>query len=98
MLGMDPIALDDDALARLVRLSDRGDPPPWTSFVEGRDHTSGETFIMVGAEDDRREDLYLTRDSGPADAASYDLIAEARNALPILIEEILRLRSELAKP
>ena len=58
---------------------------------------SGDTFIMVGAEGDRREDLYLTRDSGPADAATHDLIAEARNALPILIEEVLRLRSVLAK-
>jgi hypothetical protein len=94
---MDPIALDDDALDRLVGLSDRGDPPPWKSFVEGRDHMSGDTFIMVGTEGNRREDLYLTRDSGPADAASHDLIAEARNALPLLIEEIRRLRSELAK-
>ncbi|WP_456789495.1 hypothetical protein [Cellulomonas sp. P5_C5] len=93
---MDPTRLDDDALKRLVRLSDKGDPPPWTSSVEGRDLTSGDTFIMIGAGGDRREDLYLTRDSGPADAACHDLIAEARNALPILIAEILHLRSELA--
>lgn len=94
---MDTTGLDNEALERLLRLSDGGDPPPWRSYVEGRDHMSGSTFIMIGAEGDRREDLYLSRDSGPADAAFYDLIAEARNALPILIAEIMRLRSELAQ-
>jgi hypothetical protein len=93
---MEWTALDDAALDRLMRLSDWGDPTPWTSSVEGRDHTSGDTFIMIGAESDRREDLYLSRDSGPADASTHDLIAEARNALPALIAEIRRLRSELA--
>jgi hypothetical protein len=97
MTYMDPIALDDEALDRLLRLSDLGDPPPWTSSVEGRDHMSGDTFLMIGADGDRREDLYLSRDSGPADAATHDLIAQARNALPVLIEEIRRLRSELAQ-
>lgn len=61
---MDPTALDDEKLNRLMRLSDRGDPPPWNASVEGRDHMSGDTFIMIGAEGDRREDLYLSRDSG----------------------------------
>jgi hypothetical protein len=94
---MEPMALDDDELSRLLRLSERGDAPPWRSFVEGRDHDSGDTVILVGAEGDRREDLYLHRDSGPADAAMYDLVAEARNALPSLIAEIWRLRSEVAQ-
>ena len=97
MCCMQSMALDDDALDRLLRLSDWGDPPPWKSSVEGRDHTAGDTFIMIGAESDRREDLYLLRDSGPADASTHDLIAEARNALPALIMEIKRLRSELAE-
>ena len=94
---MDPTGLDDETLDRLMRLSDRGDRPPWNASVEGRDHKSGDTFIMIGAEGDRREDLYLSRDSGPADAPTHDLIAEARNALPVLIGEIRRLRSELDK-
>ena len=97
MSPMDPTGLDDETLDRLMRLSDRGDPPPWNASVEGRDHKSGDTFIMIGAEGDRREDLYLSRDSGPADAPTHDLIAEARNALPVLIGEIRRLRSELDK-
>jgi hypothetical protein len=94
---MEPPAFGDEMLDRLIRLSDSGDPPPWTSFVEGRDHMAGDTFIMIGPEGDRREDLYLSRDSGPADAATHDLIAGARNALPGLVHEIRRLRTELAK-
>ena len=94
---MEPPALDDETLDALMRLSDHGDPPPWNASVEGRDHMSGDTFIMIGAEGDRREDLYLSRDSGLADSATHDLVAEARNALPVLIGEIRRLRSELHK-
>ncbi len=62
-------------------------------MVEGRDHVSGDSFIVVGEMDDRREDLYLSRDSGPADAATLDLVAAARTYLPALVAEIRRLRS-----
>lgn len=55
---------------------------------------SGDDFIMVGDDDDRREDIYVNRDSGPADGATLDLIAAARTYLPILITEIRRLRNE----
>ena len=96
MSRMDWTPVDDAMLARLTRISEGGDPPPWLSSVEGRDHTSGDSFIVIGAESDRREDLYLSRDSGPADASTVDLIAEARNALPALVAEIRRLREELA--
>jgi hypothetical protein len=65
-------------------------------MVEGRDFSSGSTFIMIGSESDRREDLYLSRDTSAPDAAIHDLIAAARNALPALIAEVRRLRSELA--
>ena len=88
--------MDDATLDRLLALSKAADPAPWQSWVEGRDGLGGDTFIMVGAGNDRREDLYLTRDSGPADAATYDLLAEARNALPALVAEIKRLRSVLS--
>ena len=56
---------------------------------------SGDTVISVGAEGDRREDLYRSRDSGPSDAVTHDLVAEARNALPVLVPDTERLRSEL---
>jgi hypothetical protein len=60
------LRLDDEALAWLAILSERGDPPPWIASVEGRDHASGDSFIMTGTPDDRREDIYVTRDSRPA--------------------------------
>ena len=86
--------LTDEVLDRLERLSDRADPVPWRAMVEGRNHMSGDDFIMVGPEKDRREDMYVARDSGPADPATLDLIAAARTYLPALIAEVRRLRSE----
>ena len=65
-LFVDAAKLDDETLTRLIDLSDRVDPPPSRSMAEGRDHSAGDTFIMIGSEDDRREDLYLSRDSGPS--------------------------------
>jgi hypothetical protein len=63
-------------------------PGPWKSFVEGRDHTSGSDFIRTGA-----DDIYL---SG-ATIADRDFIANARQDLPNLIQEIRALRRELDK-
>lgn len=62
-------------------------------MVEGRDHYSGDSFIRVGRDDDRDEDMYVSRDSGPASATELDLIATFRNYLPALVAEIRRLRS-----
>jgi hypothetical protein len=59
---------------------------PWTSFVEGRDHTSGSSFIRTGG-----DDIYLTG----ATVADQDFIANARQDLPVLIQEIKALRQEL---
>jgi len=87
--------LNEETLERLLHLSDRGEPAPWHLMIEGRDHESGDAFIMVGNERDRREDVYVSRDSGPADQPTLDLIAEARNYLPILIVEVRRLRALL---
>ncbi len=61
-------------------------------MIEGRDHTSGDSFIMIGPSDDRDEDMYVTRDSGPASPADLDFIAAARDSIPRLLEEINRTR------
>jgi hypothetical protein len=90
---MTNLDLDDATLDRLIRLSESVDPPPWRSFIEGRDHTSGDSFIMVGPGNDRREDMYVSRDSGPANGSTLDLLAEARTYLPALIAEVKRLRA-----
>jgi len=86
------LQLTDETLAELEQISESGDPPPWTAMVEGRDHSSGDSFIQVGRHDDRDEDMYVTRDSGPAQARDLDLIAAARNYLPVLVREVKRLR------
>lgn len=85
--------LSDEDLDHLERLSERCDPPPWRAMVEGRDHESGDSFIQVGNDGDRGEDIYVTRDSGPADASFLDLIAAARTYLPMLIAEVRDTRS-----
>lgn len=54
-------------------------PGPWKSYVEGRDHTAGDSFIMTGG-----EDIYLTG----ATLADQDFIAHARQDIPALIQEI----------
>ena len=35
-------------------------PGPWKSFIEGRDHTSGSSFIITGTEKSRGRDIELT--------------------------------------
>jgi hypothetical protein len=62
---------------------------PWTSFIEGRDHTSGSDFIRTG--DSEGPDLEL---SG-ATKADQDFIAHARQDVPRLLAEVERLRGLL---
>jgi hypothetical protein len=84
--------VSDAELDELRRLCTSATPAPWRAMVEGRDHSSGDSFIMIGRDDDRDEDMYVTRDSGPASASDLDFIAAARNYLPRLIDELADLR------
>ena len=59
---------------------------PWTSYVEGRDHESGSSFIMTSG-----EDIELAG----ATIADQDFIAHARQDVPRLLEEVQRLRHSL---
>ena len=65
---------------------------PWKAYVENRDHESGSSFIMTGAEDggSRGEDIELL---GATDA-DYDFIAHARQDIPRLIHEIRQLMNK----
>jgi hypothetical protein len=65
---------------------------PWKSFVEGRDHESGDNFVMVGEGQDREADMYISRETKPASVADQDFIAGARQDIPALLAEIDRLR------
>jgi hypothetical protein len=63
-------------------------PGPWKSYIEGRDHTSGSSFIMTDG-----TDIELTG----ATEADYDFIAHTRQDLPRLLAEVHRLRQRLAE-
>lgn len=65
-------------------------PGPWMSYVEGRDFFGGENVIVRGP-NKSEGDLYL---SG-ATTADQDFIAQAREDIPLLLDEIDRLRALL---
>ncbi len=67
-------------------------PGPWRYMREGRDHTSGDSFIMTGTADDRHADLYINADGEPATDADWEFVANARQDLPRLLDEVERLR------
>jgi hypothetical protein len=66
---------------------DRASSGPWRSWIEGRDHTSGSSFIQT-----QSEDIEMTG----ATEADYDFIAHARTDIPRLLEEVMRLRGIVA--
>jgi hypothetical protein len=83
-----------DELAAMKARIDATTPGPWTSYFEGRDHTSGASFIQTAT-----QDIYITADDyaggGGHFCADQDFIAHARQDIPRLIAEIERLRSRL---
>ncbi|MBS1511484.1 MAG: hypothetical protein JST86_11625 [Bacteroidetes bacterium] len=60
----------------------------WKSYIEGRDHESGSSFIMTGVDNERDYDIefHSLREK------DQDFIAMARNVIPDLLSEIWRLR------
>lgn len=75
--------LSDLELEAIQRRCDATTPGPWKSMVEGRDHTSGDSFILTGGED---------FDLAGATIADLEFIAAARQDIPKLLEEIRMLR------
>jgi hypothetical protein len=82
-------AADLDAIDQRAAAASTG---PWQSFIEGRDHTSGDDFIRVGRVADDQADMYVSRDGTPATPEDLDFIAHARQDVPRLVAEIRRLR------
>jgi hypothetical protein len=89
--------LSREFLERLKALSASVDAPPWKAMWEGRDHESGDSFIMVGSEDERDDDFYIYRDRRTGSLADLEFIAETRNAIPVLVDEVLRLYDLIQK-
>jgi hypothetical protein len=85
--------ISDVELDAMQQRADAASKGPWKSWIEGRDMTSGSTFIQIGGDDDREEDMYVDRDDGPTSDADVDFIAAARQDVPRLIAEVRRLRN-----
>jgi hypothetical protein len=81
--------LSTETLAEMEKRCAEATPGPWSSWVEGRDHYSGDSFIRTEG-----EDIYL---SGTT-AADQDFIAHARQDVPRLIAEVRALRAKLGLP
>ena len=56
---------------------------PWQPYIEGRDHDSGNSFIMTGNDDNRGEDIEMTG----ATVADFDFIAHSKQDIPLLIKK-----------
>jgi hypothetical protein len=87
------MTLNDRELDAIERRWEACSPGPWRAMVEGRDHMSGDSFIMTGGEAERGEDIYVIVGSKPAPPADLDFIAGAHEDIPRLLAEIRRLRS-----
>jgi len=82
--------LNEDELNKIELRCSKAQKGPWKAFIEGRDHESGSNFIMTGEGDERGDDIEMLG----ATVADYDFIANARQDVPKLIEEIRRLLSK----
>lgn len=78
-------------IEKIVECTNKATPAPWISIVEGRDQTSGSSFIMTGGEEHRDYDIEICG----IRIEDQDFIAMARNVLPDLIHELVRLRKIL---
>jgi hypothetical protein len=87
-LTMPNSRLSDDELYAIEARCNAATPGPWRSFVEGRDHTSGSSFIMTGPVESRGPDIELMG----ATPGDQDFIAHARQDVPQLLAELRRLR------
>lgn len=75
----------------ILKRAEAASPGPWTSYIEGRDMTSGSSFIMTGTEENRGEDI----EPLGVTEADMDFIAAARQDVPRLVAEVYRLRALL---
>lgn len=84
--------LTDEELEAIATRVAAARPGPWKSFVEGRDHTSGSSFIKAGKGTSRGEDIELTG----ATVGDQDFMAAARQDVLLLLNEVRMLRKLLA--
>lgn len=90
--------MTDQELWEISNRAERATRGPWKSCIEGRDHLSGDNFIMTGIKEGdniwsqhRGTDIYLSGTTND----DQDFIANSRQDIPRLIDEIFRLRKEI---
>jgi len=81
--------LDDDQLREIEERCSRASKGPWKSWIEGRDHTSGSSFIRTS---EPVEAPNAAIELSGATDADQDFIAHAREDVPRLLGELRRLR------
>lgn len=79
--------MTNDDLDQINQRCLKATPGPWRSYIEGRDHDSGSSFIATSG-----QDIYLTG----ASQADQDFIASARHDVLALVAEVRRLRAAIA--
>ena len=84
--------MSETELAEIRARCDAATPGPWRFLAEGRDHTSGDSFIMTGATWGHRDDLYVSAGNRPVSDADYEFIANARQDIPRPLDEMELLR------
>lgn len=92
------VTISDDELDAIEARAAAATAGPWESSIEGRDHDSGDSFILTGGMDPDAPDIYVTmsyRQQGSVrtPAADLDFIASARQDVPRLVSELRALRS-----
>ena len=78
-----PEAMTEAELEEIRARSEAATAGPWVSYVEGRDHLSGDSLIMTADQDIQRTN---------ATVADQDFIAHARQDVPRLLAEVALLR------
>lgn len=75
--------ISDNELSEIKNRAEAATKGPWKAYVEGRDMEIGSSFIQT--EENDIEMIGATQ-------ADFDFIANARQDIPKLLEEIERLR------
>jgi len=78
--------ITDDELKEIEARCKKTQNGPWKAYIEDRDHESGSDFIMTGEGINRQEDIEMLG----ATEADYDFIANTKQDIPKLIEEIIK--------
>jgi hypothetical protein len=80
--------MKDSDLKEIEERCNKATAGPWISFIEGRDHSSGSNVIQT-----MQEDIEIIAASND----DQDFIAHARQDIPLLLNEIYRLKKLLGE-